>query len=109
MEHAVAYFGSRILYPSRPGADYVDGSPLTRAALEKAARGDGGNIAQEFGYRIGDQIYDAYLAGKVKPRALRRLFLARLDEPGMARKVCTAVMARLRAYARRTQVRSSNA
>ncbi len=107
MEHAVAYFGSRILYPSRPGVDDVDAAPLTRPAIEKAARGEGGNRAQEFGYRIGSQIYEAYLAGKVKPSALRRLFLARLDEPGMARKVCTAVMARLRAYARRTQVRAS--
>jgi hypothetical protein len=46
------------------------------------------------GYRIGSRIYAAYLAGKVKPAGLRRLFLVHLDQPGLARKVCTAVIAR---------------
>ena len=41
-------------------------------------------------------MYAAYLAGKVKPAGLRRLFLVHLDQPGVARKVCTAVIARLR-------------
>jgi len=52
------------------------------------------------GCRIGNQIYDAYLAGKVAPSGLRRLFLAHLDEPGMARKVCTAVLGKLRSISR---------
>jgi hypothetical protein len=105
VEHAVAYFGSRVLYPSRPAPDDV--SPLSRAACEKAAqaaaRTDASKSeasAQELGYRIGSQIYDAYLAGKVKPSGLRRLFLAHLKEPGVARKVCTAVIAKLRAISR---------
>jgi hypothetical protein len=45
---------------------------------------------------MGSQIYRVYLAGKVKPAGLRRLFLAHLDEPGLARKVCIAVIARVR-------------
>jgi Haem-binding uptake, Tiki superfamily, ChaN len=101
IEHAVAYFGSRVLYPSRPAPD--DSSPLSRAACEKAAqaavRADASkyeSAAQDLGYRIGSQIYDAYLAGKVAPSGLRRLFLAHLDEPGLARKVCMAVIAKLR-------------
>jgi hypothetical protein len=105
VEHAVAYFGSRVLYPSRPSPD--DSSPVSRAACEKAAqaavRADMSKseaTAQELGYRIGSQIYDAYLAGKVKPSGLRRLFLAHLKEPGVARKVCTAVIAKLRAISR---------
>ena len=105
VEHAVAYFGSRVLYPSRPAPD--DSSPVSRAACEKTAqaavRGDTSKseaTAQELGYRIGSQIYDAYLAGKVKPSGLRRLFLAHLKEPGVARKVCTAVIAKLRAISR---------
>lgn len=105
VEHAVAYFGSRVLYPSRPAPD--DSSPLSRAACEKAAqaavRADSSKCeaaAQDLGYRIGSQIYEAYLAGKVKPSGLRRLFLAHLKEPGLARKVCTAVIARLRAISR---------
>jgi hypothetical protein len=105
VEHAVADFGSRVLYPSRPAPH--DSSPLSRAACEKAAqaavRADARKseaAAQDLGYRIGSQIYDAYLAGKVKPSGLRRLFLAHLKEPGLARKVCTAVIARLRAISR---------
>src|SRR4029077_3377521 len=36
IEHAVAYFGSRVLDPSRPAPE--DSSPLSRAACEKAAQ-----------------------------------------------------------------------
>lgn len=103
IEYAVAYFGSRILCPSRPAPE--DSSPLSRAACEKAAqaaaraeRGKFEASAQELGYRIGTQVYDAYLAGKVAPSSLRRLFLIHLDEPGIARKVCATVIAKLRAF-----------
>jgi hypothetical protein len=103
IEHAVAYFGSRVLYPSRPTPDTEDSPALSRAAVEKAGqsavRADAEKfeaIAQDWGYRMGSQIYAAYLAGKVKPNGLRRLFLTHLDEPGMARKVCAAVIARIR-------------
>jgi hypothetical protein len=109
IEHAVAFFGSRVLYPARPAADLDDAGPLSRAGCEKAAqsaaRGDECKFetsAREWGYRIGSQIYDAYLAGKVAPSRLRRLFLAHLGEPGAARKVCTAVIARLTTTGRGT-------
>jgi hypothetical protein len=114
IEHAVAYFGSRVLYPSRP-ASPADGSPLSRAACEKAAQaavraGEDKfeTSAQHWGYRMGSQIYDVYLAGKVAPSRLRRLFLAHLDEPGMARKVCATVIAKLRA-AHRPLARAAHA
>jgi hypothetical protein len=107
IEHAVAYFGSRVLYPSRPAPPAGDSSQLSRAACEKAAqaavRADKTRreaTVQDLGYRIGNQIYDAYLAGKVAPSGLRRLFLTRLDEPGVARKVCAAAIAKLRAASR---------
>jgi hypothetical protein len=107
IENAVAYFGSRVLYPSRPAPEAEDDSPLSRAACEKAAmaasRSDEGkseSIARAWGYRLGSQIYDIYLAGKVKPSGLRRLFLARLNGPGLARKVCTAVIAKVRSASR---------
>ena len=107
IEHAVAYFGSRVLYPSRPVPPASDAPQLSRAACEKVAhaaiRADKNKCeltAQDWGYRIGSQIYDAYLAGKVAPSSVRRLFLAHLDEPGMARKVCSAVIAKLRAVSR---------
>jgi Haem-binding uptake, Tiki superfamily, ChaN len=103
VEHAVAYFGSRVLYPSRPAVPVDDSAMVSRAACEKAAKaasraGDSKfeSFAQEWGYRIGSAIYDAYLAGKVAPSGLRRLFLTHLDEPGLARKVCATVIAKLR-------------
>ena len=107
VEHAIAYFGSRVLYPSRAVPELETGVPLSRAACEKAAqtaaRGEEGNLessAREWGYRIGNQIYDAYLAGKIAPAGLRRLFLTHLDEPGLARKVYAAVISKLRSIAR---------
>jgi Haem-binding uptake, Tiki superfamily, ChaN len=106
IEHAVAYFGSRVLYPSRPAHEAEDAA-LSRAAIEKAAQAairagaeKFESAAQDWGYRIGSHIYTVYLAGKVKPSGLRRLFLAHLDEPGLARKVCTAVIAKIRSASR---------
>ncbi len=107
VENAVAYFGSRVLYPARPAPEREDSSALSRAAVEKAAhaavRADEEKVeasAQDWGYRLGNQIYNVYLAGKVKPTGLRRLFLAHIDKPGMARKVCTAVIAKVRSATR---------
>jgi hypothetical protein len=106
IEDAVAYFGSRVLYPSRPEPS-EDGPSLSRAAFEKAAhsavRADAEKFdvaARDCGYRLGSAIYDAYIAGRVTPRGLRRLFLAHIDESGLARKVCTAVLARVRPKSR---------
>ena len=103
IEHAVAYFGSRVLYPSRPVPE--DSSPLSRTACERLAqasiradRSKFESTARDLGHRIGNQIYDAYLAGKVAPSGLRRLFLAHLNEPGLARKVCATVIAKLRSF-----------
>jgi hypothetical protein len=110
IEHAVAYFGARVLCPSRAAGHEDEEFVLSRAACEKAAqaavRGDRDKIescAGEWGHRIGNQIYEAYLSGRVKKSGLRRLFLAHLNEPGVARKVCVAVMAKARCAARRAQ------
>jgi len=107
IEHAVAYFGSRVLHPARPEPETDDSPALSRTGLEKAAqaaiRSDAAKSdasAEEWGYRLGSQIYKVYLAGKVKPSGVRRLFLARLEAPGAARKVCTAVIARVRSALR---------
>jgi hypothetical protein len=103
IEHAVAYFGSRVLYPSRPAPVGDACFVLSWSACEKAATAAArGNleklesIALEWGYRLGAMVYDAYLAGRVRPSGLRRLFLTRLDEPGLSRKVCIAVVAKVR-------------
>jgi Haem-binding uptake, Tiki superfamily, ChaN len=107
MEHAIAFFGSRVLYPARPAPDSGESVQLSRAALDKAAqaaiRAETARLecsAQEWGFRIGNQIYNAYLAGKMTPSALRRLFLAHLYEPGLARKVCAAAIRKLRSFSR---------
>jgi hypothetical protein len=114
VEHAVAYFGSRVLYPSRAVPESECCAPLSRAACEKAAQAAARDeedsfqsSAREWGYRIGTQIYDAYLAGKIAPAGLRRLFLAHLDEPRLARKVCAAVISKLRSLTR-PQARAAN-
>ena len=106
IENAIAYFGSRVLYPSRP-APATENAPLKRAAIEKiaqaAARGEDVDFeasALALGQTIGSQIYDAYLAGKVAPGGVRRLFLAHVNEPGLARKVCCSVLAKLKAVSR---------
>jgi len=107
MEHATAYFGSRVLYPSRPAPEEGNSGLISFAACQKAAqsafRGDAAKFescAQEWGFRIGSQMYDAYLAGKITPSAVRRLFLAHLYEAGVARKVCAAVIRKLRSFSR---------
>jgi hypothetical protein len=107
LEDAVAYFGSRVLYPSRPAPEGEHLPALSRAAFEKAAQAairadqqEIESIARDFGYLLGNEIYSIYLAGKVKPSGLRRLFLAQLDKPGLARKVCTAVIAKVRSASR---------
>src|SRR5258708_24897309 len=112
IEHAVAYFGSRVLYPSRPAPETEDSPALSRSTIEKAAqeaiRADAEKFEstmQDWGYRIGNQIYNAYLAGKVKASALRRLFLVHLHQPGLAHQVCTPVIAKLRSGARTQHAR----
>lgn len=103
IEHAVAYFGSRVLYPARPAPGTDNLPAMSRTSIEKAAQTAVRcaaekleSIAQTWGHFIGSQIYNSYLTGKVKPSGLRRLFLAHLNERGQARRVCTAVIAKIR-------------
>lgn len=105
IEDAVAYFGSRILYPSASADE--EAAALSRAALQRVAQSavsmDAEKLAilaRNFGNQMGKKIYQLYLEGKVKPRSVRRLFLAHLDRPGMAQKVCAAVIGRIRAASR---------
>jgi hypothetical protein len=113
IENCVAYFGSRVLYPARPAAEMANSFTLSYAACERAAlaalRSDEDmihSVSRDWGYRLGSMLYDAYLAGRVTPSGLRRLSLAHLDETGVARKVCKAVIAKVR---RGSNSRSSKA
>jgi hypothetical protein len=110
IEHAVAYFGSRVLYPARPAPEEDSSFTLSFAACEKAAlaaiRLDDEKseaVAKDWGYRLGSMLYDAYLAGRVTPSGLRRLFLSHLNESGVARKVCRAVIAGVRSVSHKSR------
>jgi heme-binding uptake protein ChaN (Tiki superfamily) len=111
VENAVAYFGSRVLHPSRPGPAADDLAQLSCAACEKSAeaavRANNeilDTISKDWGYRLGNLLYEAYLAGKVPPSSLRRLFLAHLDEPGLARKVCATMITKARRFVRNARI-----
>jgi len=103
LEQALAYFGSRVLYPARPAISDQESCEFSRAACERlmhdAVRGDRDrfdSIAQKLGYTLGSQLYDAYLRGCVSRSVLRHLFLARIEEPGKARQVCFEVVRKVR-------------
>ena len=104
VEHALAYFGSRVLYPARAAISEQEGCEFSRTAcarlMHDALREDRNRfdaIAQRLGYTLGGQLYDAYLRGCVSRSVLRHLFLARIEEPGKARQVCFEVVRRIRA------------
>ena len=99
LEHALGYFGSRVLYPARPASDGE--SELSRAVCEEFAEAvvKGGaaspeESARQLGYILGCELYERYLAGKVSRSQLRKVFLARLEEAGAARKICLAIVGR---------------
>jgi uncharacterized iron-regulated protein len=104
LEHALAFFGSRVLYPARPAICDQEACECSRAACERltqdALHGDRNKfdaIAQKLGYSLGSQLYDAYLRGGVSRSVLRHLFLARIEEPGRARRTCWEVVRKVRA------------
>lgn len=51
---------------------------------------------ERLGALVGNDLYDAYLEGRLGPPGLRRLFLAHLEEPGAASEVYANLNARLR-------------
>jgi hypothetical protein len=103
LEHALAYFGSRVLYPARPAISDQEACEFSRAACERlmheAVRGDRNKFdctAQTLGYTLGSQLYDAYLRGCVSRSVLRHLFLAHIEEPGKARTTCFEIVRKVR-------------
>ena len=133
-EHALAFLGSRILYPARralSNGDITDLFDVTREDLEHQTslpfadavevldfltrhREDDTRApeslapapeftghkyeyaAEQLGYLTGNDLYDAYLAGRLTTAALRKLFLTHIEEPGAACDVYLQVRARLR-------------
>jgi uncharacterized iron-regulated protein len=129
-EHALAFLGSRILYPTRPAlrdADIADLFDVTREDLElqtsltfadavealdfliqhRACQSDAGQapaftghkyeyVAEQLGYLAGNDLYDAYLEGRLTTAALRKLFLTHIEQPGVARAAYAQLRTRLR-------------
>jgi hypothetical protein len=131
-EHALAFLGSRILYPTRPAlrdTDIADLFDVTREDLELQTslpfadavealdflteRRQASTIqsfapappftghkyeyvAEQLGYLAGNDLYDAYLEGRLTTAALRKLYLTHIEEPGVAREAYAQVRTRLR-------------
>jgi len=130
-EHALAFLGSRILYPTRPSlrdADIADLYDVTREDLElqtslpfadavealdyltqhrrvslesfapvPAFTGHKYEyVAEQLGYLAGNDLYHAYLEGRLTTAALRKLFLAHIEGPGVARQAYVQMRTRLR-------------
>jgi hypothetical protein len=137
IEHALACFGSRILYPARPAFRNADLQALyelthedlehqtslsysdamevldflawhresvreqrpaspdwTRALAFTGQKRD--YVTQQLGYLLGNDLYDAYLEGRIGTSALRRLFLEHIEEPGTASAAYANLNSRLR-------------
>ena len=143
-EHALAFFGSRILHPARPAlrdSDIAELFDVTREDLEhqtslpfadavealdfliehrahdfrdnhrserqssapeslaEAPAFTGRKyeyVAEQLGYLAGNDIYDAYIEGRLTSAALRKLFLTHIEEPGVAREAYVQLRTRLR-------------
>jgi hypothetical protein len=115
LEHVLAYFGSRVLYPARPAVRDQDECDLTPVACEKlvkaAVRGDRtkfDSLAQRLGYALGSDLYDSYVGGGVSRRIMRQVFLGHIEEPGAARKICREIARKVRSYRKKARAARTN-
>ena len=133
-EHALAFFGSRILHPARPAfrdTDLAELFDITREDLEQQTslpfvdavealdfltqhRGQGLRaapapaftgrkyeyVAEQLGSLTGTDLYDAYIEGRLTTAALRKLFLAHIEQPGVAHEAYIRLKTRLRSVQR---------
>jgi hypothetical protein len=100
IEHALGYFGSRVLYPARPLAEDADGREFAQVAPESEHKKSEAS-SQLLGYMLGNALYDAYLKGRVTRSMLRRLFLVHLDEPGKAKEAYREIAAKVRGHGKK--------
>ncbi len=111
LEHALAYFGSRVLHPARLAVRDEHWCDFSRGACNKvvqaALSGDRAkfdSLAQELGYSLGSELYDLYLGGRVSRSVLRHLFLTHADEPGKARKACGEIVRKVHSSRKKPRV-----
>jgi hypothetical protein len=103
IEHTLAYFGSRVLYPARidePAFERWTLSPRTCKKLSqdalRAERAEFDASAQKLGYALGSELYNAYLRGSVSRTGLRHWFLSHIDQPGEAARTFTEILNKTR-------------
>jgi hypothetical protein len=53
-------------------------------------------VAKQLGYLTGNDLYDAYLEGRLTTAALRKLFLTHIETPGVACETYVQLRKRLR-------------
>ncbi len=149
-EHALAYFGSRVLHPARPAfrdSEIAELYELTHEDLEQETslpfadatqaldaisrlrdfdrrnarrasnpgnpakencrapecltrilsftRSQSEYVSQQLGYLAGNDLYNAYVEGRLTPSGLRKLFLSHIHEPGVAREQYFQLISRL--------------
>lgn len=140
LEHALAYFGAKVLYPARPlfrdsdlyelyevthedleqqtslpyseAIEAIDCLALHRESHRSERRGAESPewlarafaftghkyeyLTERLGLLVGNDLYDAYLDGRLNPAGLRKLFLAHIEQPGIARETYFQLNRRLR-------------
>jgi hypothetical protein len=103
IEHTLAYFGSRVLYPARPSEpafeNWTPSAQACKRLLREALHSERAQfdaIAQDLGYALGSELYDAYLRGSVSPTVLRHWFLSHLEEPGKAASTLAEIIHKAR-------------
>ena len=145
MREALAFFGSRVLYPARAPAresdlyvlysqpreaieeqtiysyreymemidflvlhqDFEANQRLYRHAPELIRTGvhyPGDKfqfVTEKLGQMLGNQLYEAYLSGRIAKRFLRSLFMRKLERPGAARAIYHAAARKIARAGRR--------
>lgn len=103
IEHTLAYFGSRVLYPARPDESRPEGWSLSSKTCKKIAhdavraeRTQFDVTAQKLGYALGSELYNAYLRGSVSRTVLRHWFLSHIEQPGEAAKTFAEILQKAR-------------
>jgi hypothetical protein len=102
LEHALAFCGSRILYPVRPSVRLEGGVEVSPARVAKfmadAKHGPQKfeSVTQCLGFVLGSELYDAYVKGCVTPTALRHLYMAHIEEPRVAQTTFRELLRKLR-------------
>jgi hypothetical protein len=85
LEHALGYLGSRALCPARTARLELPGRDLPEA--REAGEPQPQEEDQLLGYSLGGRLFDEYLSGALKESDLRRLFLDRKDQSGIAHRI----------------------